>query len=197
MKIPDIIQAAHPYGTRFQNWLKFILQWECEYNSTGHIRTENVPGDGGGLTFAGIDKRSHPNFNYENPTPEAVAKCYVNDYWIPSKASSMKFPVGEVVANYSVNMGLGASVKLLQRAVNSCFGDSRLPLVVDGGIGPKTIESANLCDPRNLADLIEDEATKRYRGIVAANPSQSKFLKGWLNRNAALEKWWMNLPDPS
>lgn len=195
MKIHDIISAAQPYGLRFQNWLAFILSWECVYNSEGHIVSEDVPGDRGQLTFAGIDKASHPNFDYSSPTPDAVAKCYFNEYWTPSRAGFFEFPIGEVLANYAVNMGLSAGVRLLQKAVNSYLG--RAELDVDGVLGPKTIAGAKLCNSRRLADLIEDEADARYRRIVQANPSQKKFLQGWLNRNGALEKWWQNLPHPA
>ena len=194
MKPADIIRAGSPYGVRFQNWLYFILRWECEFNKEGNIRTENVPGDGGGLTFAGIDQRSHPKFNYMHPTPEAVAKIYHADYWKPSRSDLLPFPVGEVVANFAVNMGLGRAASMLQSAINMipAGGSCR----VDSSIGPKTIEAARLEDPFVLADLIEDVAGNRYRGIVEARPSQRKFLSGWLNRNRALESWWKSLAEP-
>lgn len=191
MKIPDILQAAERYGSRFKNWLAFVLEWECVFNKQGHIITENVLGDGGGITFAGIDHRSHPKFNYLHPTPEAVAATYFSDYWKPSQAEAFKFPVGEVVANFSVNMGLRRAVILLQTAINQL--PDRGWCVVDGKIGGQTIGAAAEEDAFELADKIEDEATKFYRGIVAARPSQKKFLQGWLNRNAALERWWRTL----
>jgi lysozyme family protein len=191
MKIQDIIAAAKPHGIRFQNWLAFVMTWECVLRKDGTIISENDPSDPGGLTFAGIDKRSHPDFNYRNPSADAVVKCYFADYWTPSKAAFMDFPTGEVVANFAVNMGLGASVKLLQRAVNVVSGAN---LAIDGGLGQKTLSAANACDSRRLADVIEDEADARYRRIADANPKLRKFLQGWYNRDNALEKWWMNLP---
>ena len=194
MKPRDIIKAGEKYGTRFQNWLSFVLQWECEFNKGGNIRTENVPGDAGGLTFAGIDKRSHPKFNYLDPSASEVAKIYFEQYWKPSRADLMAFPVGEVVANFAVNMGLSRAVSLLQTAINRIpeGGSCR----VDGIIGAKTLEATFLEDPLVLADLIEDVASERYRGIVEARPSQRKFLSGWLNRNRALESWWKSLAEP-
>ena len=186
MKTIDILQAAQPYGDRFVNWLNFVLRWENVYNKAGDIIVENDPSDRGGATFAGVDQRSHPTFNFSNPSAKAVAGVYYSDYWAPSKAQQLPCPVGEVVANYAVNMGLGASSRLLQRAINALGGS----VGVDGDIGPKTLAAAMCVDPEKLADKIEDLASDRYRSIVANNPSQSKFLKGWLNRNAALEKWW-------
>jgi len=191
MKVKDIIEEAKTYGSRFTAWLAFVLSYEVVLNKKGEIVTENVLGDRGGLTFAGIDKRSHPEFNYNSPTAKAVVKIYYNDYWVRSKAESLGFPVGEVVANYAVNMGLSPAVKMLQTAINILPGKGAT--VVDGLIGPKTVAAAKDENQEKLADLIEDEADDRYRGIVNARPSQRKFLQGWLNRNDDLEKWWMNL----
>lgn len=191
MKKQDIITAAADFGARFQAWLDFILKWECEYNEHGHIRTENVAGDRGGVTFAGIDSRSHPAFCFSDPKAADVARIYYKDYWQPARVGELPFPVGEVVANYAVNMGLRAAVKLLQSALNSfdAEGDVR----VDGVLGPKTIQAVGRVPETALADRIEDEAGDRYRRIVAHRSSQSKFLKGWLNRNRSLEKWWQGL----
>lgn len=191
MKKKDIINAAADFGARFQVWLDFILRWECEYDEHGHIRTENVPGDRGGLTFAGIDSRSHPAFSFSDPKPEDVARIYYKDYWQPARVGELPFPVGEVVANYAVNMGLSAAVKLLQTALNSfdAHGDIR----VDGVLGPKTVRAVENVPEEELADRIEDEAGDRYRRLVARKSSQGKFLKGWLNRNRSLERWWQGL----
>ncbi len=191
MKPSDIISAAEPFGVRFQRWLEFVLRWECEFNSAGNIRTENVHGDGGGLTFAGIDQRSHPKFNYSNPKAYEVAKIYHDQYWAPARADALSFPVGEVVANFAVNMGLRPAVKMLQTAINIL--PDRGSTVVDGVIGAQTIHAALEEDGEKLADLIEDEADERYRNIVAARPSQRKFLQGWLNRDNSMEKWWQTL----
>lgn len=191
MKPSDIINEAGKFGTRFQKWIEFILKWECEYSKNGNILIEDVHGDAGGTTFAGIDKRSHPNFNYSNPSAHEVARIYHDEYWMPAKADALGFPVGEVVANYAVNMGLRPAVKMLQTAINILPG--RGDTVVDGVIGPQTIHAAQEEDGNKLADMIEDEADERYRNIVAARPSQRKFLQGWLNRNNALEKWWQTL----
>lgn len=195
MKIEDILTSARgsAFGTpRFLAWLAFILKWECEFERDGvTIRAENDPDDAGGLTFAGIDARSHREFNFRNPRPEFVVTVYHNDYWRPSQAAALAWPVGEVVANFAVNMGLGRAARLLQTAINALPG--RGQTLVDGRIGVATIAAANMEDARMLADVIEDLADETYRGIVRANPRNMKFLNGWLNRNAALERWWMGL----
>lgn len=191
MKNSDIVEAAKPYGSRFQRWLAFQLSWESDVDRNGNIRVEDVPGDNGQKTFSGVDYASHPNFDYNNPKAAEVARIYKEGYWDQVVADTLGFPVGEVVANYAVNMGKRAAVKLLQYGINSLKPES---VVTDGILGPKTVHAALESNHEKLADLIEDAADDRYRGIVANNPSQRKFLAGWLNRNAALEKWWMSLP---
>jgi lysozyme family protein len=192
MRIADIVSAAGALKSpRFSLWLKFILDHECEfYSGTQNIRPEKVSGDSGGLTFAGIDQASHPGFPFDYPTPAAIVDVYWNRYWLASRAPDLAWPVGEVTANFAVNMGLGRAAWLLQTAINQIPGGGSCR--VDRDIGPKTIEASKLEDPRKLADIIEDQADLAYRGI-AANPTRKKFLAGWLRRDDELEQWWMKL----
>jgi len=196
MKVGEILAAGRLLNggsMRFTRWLEFVLEWECVFNRKGDIIAENDPNDAGGLTFAGIDRRSHPDFPFAGPTPSNVAAIYLRQYWQPSRAEELGFPVGEVVANFAVNMGLRAAAKLLQTAINQipAGGSCR----VDGGIGPETLKAAKLEPAAKLADLIEDEADERYRRIVQLNPRNRGFLQGWLNRDNALEAWWMKLAE--
>ncbi len=192
MLINDILTKARSVQSpRFANWLAFVLRWECEYDRGGHIRTENDPADPGGMTFAGIDRRSHPEFDFKAPDAESVARIYWADYWARSRAEEMPHPVGEVVANYAVNTGIRRASLLLQAAINRTEGGGTVR--VDGVIGPQTLAAVQAEDPHQLADLIEDSASDFYRGLASARPRMRKFLAGWLNRNRSLEKWWMEV----
>jgi lysozyme family protein len=53
---------------------------------------------------------------------------------------------------------------------------------VDGKLGPMTIARANELDPEWLLDAIREFAAERYRAIVKKNPTQERFLRGWLRR---------------
>ena len=60
-----------------------------------------------------------------------------------------------------------------------------IPLKVDGQIGDKTKALFASMWERHPDELVIEyrEAVKdRYHAIVRRNPSQAKFLKGWLNR---------------
>lgn len=167
------------------------MEWECVYDRKGNIIAENDPKDAGGLTFAGLDRRSHPDFDYSNPNPLVIAGTYFNAYWQKVHAEELRFAVGEVVANFAVNMGRGPAISLLQTAINVLPGKGST--VVDGIMGQNTLAASLTEDPVKLADLVEDEADARYRRIAQINPRNRGFLAGWLNRDNALEQWWMKL----
>jgi lysozyme family protein len=52
----------------------------------------------------------------------------------------------------------------------------------DGIIGPVTLAAINKADPTDLLAALKSEAAGFYRLIAQVNPSQQKFIDGWLNR---------------
>ena len=52
----------------------------------------------------------------------------------------------------------------------------------DGEVGPGTAKLANAMNEFDLCRLLCDRREKFYRDIVAANPSQARFINGWLRR---------------
>lgn len=60
-----------------------------------------------------------------------------------------------------------------------------LGLTADGVVGPKTIATLNAeisKDGKAMFKKIFDARVKFLNDIVASNPSQKRFIKGWLNR---------------
>lgn len=57
-----------------------------------------------------------------------------------------------------------------------------LGVKVDGIVGDKTLAALNAQPPRVLFDKIKAARVAFIEGIIAANPSQNRFRKGWLNR---------------
>lgn len=111
-------------------------------------------------------------------------------FWKPLGCDDLEAPIGEMLFDQAVNGGAFAARKMLQRAINQCIAHMTQVerLKVDGAIGGKTklamiavLEHPGL-GKRALAEAYREEARKRYRAIAAADPSQKRFLKGWLRR---------------
>lgn len=115
-------------------------------------------------------------------------------FWKPLRCEEWDKPLGEMLFDQGINGGLVAAKKLFQRAINACNAHvSDAPrLAVDGLLGSRTVlaEHEVLEHPglgiQALAEAYREEARKRYRAIAAADPSQRRFLKGWLARADAL-----------
>jgi lysozyme family protein len=167
----------------------------------------NHPADHGGETYRGIarnfhpawpgwvivdeEKKAHPRRSDLNRALESdpgfqamVKEFYRYEFWSKVRADDLPHPIGEKVFNVAVNMGIGRAGRLLQKAVNDCGA----VLKIDGDIGPRTVNAtqwaASRCGVDRVIDLICMAQAKKYRQIVAANPSQQVFLDGWLRRAA-------------
>src|ERR1700740_2472243 len=160
------LTGAEPKGAQFVRWLDFELQHEDVTRKDGTIINECDPSDPGGLTFAGIDKASHPHFPYAHPTPDDVVAAYAADYG-KVRAEELPSPVGLVVANFGVNMGSGEAIKLLQMALH---------VAVDGGIGSQTIAAAKAVEsPLTLALKVVALADVHYDSLANNNGRLRKF----------------------
>lgn len=162
---------------RFRRALDFVLKWETVYRKGEAVAT-NDPADTGGLTKFGIDQRSHPNINIRSLTKGLAAAIYHRDYWLPVRAHELPVPVGEVVFDIAVNNGKARATKWLQQI---------LGVKADGFIGPKTLAAARTTDSLILASKLLARRESFYRSI--ARGRKTKFLRGWLNRNAALSNF--------
>lgn len=110
-------------------------------------------------------------------------------FWLRLDADNISPPIGEMMFDQAVNGGLTAAKKLLQRAINAIgrkYHYRGVALRVDGVIDKDTratlgwlIERHGM---REVAAAYREAAKDRYRAIVQANPSQARFLKGWLRR---------------
>jgi len=186
MKILDILTSANIAAcpARFRQALSILLPLECEFESDGEtIETENVPGDSGGRTFAGIDQSSNPTFPYENPTPSAVVATYKRE-WNHLRACELPHPVGVALFVQGTNQGARPCQIMIQSAIND-FGGK---VAVDGRIGPATVRAAWNINGEDLTRAFLAKSRARYKAIILRRPALKKFEEGWLNRVAAIEK---------
>ena len=159
------------YSRKFEKAFEYVIQ-----NEGGYVFDKNDPG---GETKFGITKRSYPALNIKDLTLEDAKKIYYRDFWQKGKFEEISDDlIAMQVFDLSVNLGIRSAVIVLQRALRSVGKNVQ----EDGLMGSQTLLATTYSEPRSLLAAIKSEATGYYRQIVAQNPSQQKFLKGWLNR---------------
>jgi lysozyme family protein len=139
----------------------------------------NDPQDAGGETKYGISKRSYPHLDIKSLTRDRVRQIYFVDFWMKAKCEQIdNEDIATKFFDLAVHAGISQAVKLIQRALRSA-GEQ---VVEDGVIGPITLTAINKSDPTDLLASLKSEAAGYYRLIASLNPSQQRFIEGWLNR---------------
>lgn len=149
---------------------------ECGYT--------NDPIDPGGETKFGISKRAHPTTDIRRMTWDQAKRIYYDFYWSKAQCGMFSAPVATMLFDTSVNMGITPAAKMLQKALN---------VVVDGVVGPVTINAAKSMDFQVICRSIADQRVQYYKAIVERNPSQAKYIKGWLRRVNEMREYTINL----
>src|SRR4028119_1340035 len=108
---------------------------------------------------------------------DEATELYRLNYWkpiydlLPAKIDAKVFDVAVGALDHQAHM-------LLQKSLNAL--GSRLK--VDGLIGKVTIAECEKYIEGNILATYVKEQEAFYRGLVAKDPTQKKFLNGWLNR---------------
>ena len=134
----------------------------------------NDPKDPGGETNFGIAKRSHPDVDIKNLTKEGAKEIYKEHYWDRNKVESLSEDLRHIYFDMCVNQGRSRAVKILQKAANAKGAD----LVVDGGMGPKTIAAMDGVELQRVRAY----RVKYYADLVTRKPDLEKFYFGWFRR---------------
>jgi len=106
-------------------------------------------------------------------TKDTVKPFYKQMYWDKVKGDALPSGVDYAVFDFAVNAGVGRAAKFLQRSVGA---------VDDGVIGSGTLGLVSKTHPTILLNHFADQKQRFYNGLATSNPSQQKFLKGWLAR---------------
>jgi lysozyme family protein len=157
----------------------------------------NVKGDTGGETYRGISRVYYPKWSgwsiVDNNKPlkynqkinseildNMILDFYESNYYSKVKADSIdSILIAAHLYDQAVNSGVSKSIKLLQQAIKKVTG---LNIAIDGVIGQITINNANCKDKEAIEQEFINQRNENYKNIVTKNPSQKKFLAGWLNR---------------
>lgn len=113
--------------------------------------------------------------------PESTAQSlYKTYFWNSANCESIENSrVAVKFFDMCVNFGVNTASKIMQKALNNISSDF---LLIDGLIGPKSLEKINKADPDALLRELVRLTSQEYREIIENSPSQQKFLKGWLSR---------------
>lgn len=145
----------------------------------------NDPDDKGGATNLGVTIGALKKFlgrdvaveEVKNLKPEVAKEIYHKEYYNDTKINQLPKELHAVVLDHAINAGPATAIRLLQRMIGA---------EADGHIGPETIEKATkLLEDRGVTETINSYVAKRknyYQSVALSNPTQKKFLKGWLNR---------------
>ena len=167
----------------------------------------NDPDDAGGETYKGISRvynpswsgwaiidiaKGEPNFpdslesNME--LQESVGLFYKDKYWDVNRLDEDTFAqsVGEEMFDTGVNMGVSRAGKFLQKSLNylNRNGDLYDELVVDGKIGPASLDALAKCanDETVLMSMLNTLQGQHYMNYMDDSPSQKKYARGWFKR---------------
>jgi lysozyme family protein len=131
------------------------------------------PVDRGGKTRFGISQKSYPKLDIASLTLEQAEHIYYTDYWVSIRGDRLPHAVALVVFDCAVNQGVGTASKLLQRAISA---------EADGIIGSRTVAMACALDAAYVCRAFTDLRELNYCEIVEADPTQSRFISGWVQR---------------
>ena len=141
----------------------------------------NDPADAGGETNLGVTAgawgaylgRPINSGEMQALTKDTVKPFYRQMYWDKVKGDDLPAGVDYAVFDFAVNAGVSRAAKFLQRSVGA---------VDDGVIGNGTLGKVAVTNKQRLLAAFADQKQRFYNGLALSNPSQQKFLKGWLAR---------------
>jgi len=151
--------------------------------------------DKGGATRYGITEAVARDNGYKGAMSELsldlAIKIYKSEYWLQPRFSlvhSLNAKIAAELFDSGVNTGTSTAAKFLQQALNLLNQNGKLyaDLVVDGGIGQKTLDALKIVLARQNGESVMLKVLNglqfvRYKDICERNPNQSVFLWGWVS----------------
>lgn len=143
------------------------------------------PDDAGGETNYGISKRQYPHLNIRMLTVDGAIALYYRDYWLAYGCDRLPAAIACFLFDSVINHRPKTAIKFLQNAYR---------VSVDGILGPETLGALKrFADNR---DYIDNKLTLSlayradfYHDLAVENPSQERFIMGWMRRLFLLQKF--------
>ena len=160
---------------RFEPIIAEVIRREAGDDPNGGYT--NDPTDTGGRTQFGIAEKSNPAAWADNKvTLEEAKEIYFNKY--VKGPGYDKIPESHsFVASQLVDFGVNSGPYIATQKLQVVLGQE-----VDGVFGPATRQALIAAEPRTVGNKLAVERLKMLGRIVAKNPSQAKFISGWINR---------------
>lgn len=139
------------------------------------------PADRGGATNFGITQAVYEDWKGRSVTKEEIRnmprsdarQIYEAQYVQPWMFAIDWTRIFEHLLDMGVNHGIGGASRILQRA---------LKVKADGQVGPMTKAAFMDADKSYLPNRLIAERAIYYAQIVESNPTQSRFIEGWIRR---------------
>lgn len=189
------LERQYSADEKWERSIAFSLKWEGGRNfdvvNGKPVVKGTAKADKGGATAYGITipvlKAAHASGVVSHSdicklTQEEAKAIYRKNFWERYGWDELAWPVCLCCLDCCINHGGFAWI--LQRAAADC----KQALVIDGKFGPKTFAALKACDPVSLAKAIVKQRKAYYEKIIARDPSQKVFLKGWMARADAMAK---------
>ncbi len=135
----------------------------------------NDPNDHGGRTKYGISEKSNPGAWADGKVTEDEARAIYEAKYVKApgfdkiKDSKLKAQL----VDFGVNSGPYVAIKKLQEVVGA---------KQDGVLGPATLEALDVMHADDVNNCLVALRVKMIGQLVSKNPSQLKFINGWLDR---------------
>ncbi len=105
----------------------FLPAYEAMIRNEGVYKLHDVPGDRGGMTYAGIARRMNPDWpgwaaidRGETPPSQLVRDFYKARYWQPVRGDGLADQrVAQTMFDFAVNAGTKTAIKLAQIVVGT------------------------------------------------------------------------------
>lgn len=145
------------------------------------------PADRGGPTKYGVTLatygrwlgRAATSADVQAMTEDEAREIYARDYYHAPRLGLLPEDIQPLAFDCAINHGPRNAIKLVQRTLNKAgFG----PCDVDGACGPDTAHRARAALSAMgglFVNAIVHERVALYEAIVARDPSQAVFLRGW------------------
>ena len=158
----------------FNKIFKYILYVEGGYSDHKN--------DKGGKTKYGIIEKVARDYGYtgdiKDITKDIAKEIFYKKYFLKNRLNEIdNEEITLSICDWVVNSGKWG-LKKAQSTLNALGYN----LTVDGIFGNKTIQALNEVDSDKFLEMYHNSQRNFYRNIVKYNPTQKKFLQGWLNR---------------